>query len=117
MMPATQNEGWGFWGTMGAHADGAWPLAMEAVREATGEDGETVRAFLDSRYGRHFADEVLDGLKVSRMPLQAAITHTTVRWMALRIGKQTSREYGIPHGMAYLNGFVIHCGLIAETES
>jgi hypothetical protein len=24
-IPATRNEGWGFWGTMGGHACIAWP--------------------------------------------------------------------------------------------
>lgn len=36
-IPATRNEGWGFWGTMGGHACIAWPLAMTAVTDATGE--------------------------------------------------------------------------------
>ena len=65
-IPATQNEDWGFWGTMNEHASAAWPLAVSAVAEATGEDGDTVRAFLDSRYGRHFADEVQSGLFVGQ---------------------------------------------------
>ena len=53
-IPATQNDAWGFWGTMGDHASVAWPLAVRAVSDATGEDAEVVRAFLDSRFGRHF---------------------------------------------------------------
>ena len=27
-IPATQNEAWGFWGTMNEHASAAWPLAI-----------------------------------------------------------------------------------------
>ncbi len=114
MMPATRNEGWGFWGTMGNQAEAAWPLAMNVVMDATGEEAETVRAFLDSRHGRHFADEVLDGLQVAQLPLQTAVTRTVERWMHLRGGKLISREFGIPRGIAYLVGFVVHCGIHEE---
>ncbi len=51
-IPATRNEAWGFWGTMNEHA--------------TGEDAGNVRAFLDSRYGRHYTDEVHNGLYVGK---------------------------------------------------
>ena len=30
-IPATQNEAWGFWGTMDEHAAIAWPMAMAAI--------------------------------------------------------------------------------------
>ncbi len=30
-IPATRNEAWGFWGTMGGHASIAWPLVMHAI--------------------------------------------------------------------------------------
>ena len=33
--PATQNEAWGFWGTMEEHAPAAWPLALQAICAAT----------------------------------------------------------------------------------
>ena len=29
-IPATQNDAWGFWGTMNEHANAAWPMAMTA---------------------------------------------------------------------------------------
>jgi len=61
-IPATQNEAWGFWGTMNEHATVAWPLAMNAVSDATGQPLDSVRTFLNSRHGRHFADEVQNGL-------------------------------------------------------
>ena len=54
-IPATQNEAWGFWGTMNEHASAAWPLAMTAISDATSQPLESVRLFLDSRHGRHFA--------------------------------------------------------------
>ena len=112
-IPATRNEGWGFWGTMGGHASIAWPLAMHAVANATGEDVDTVRAFLDSRHGRHFADEVHNGL-VDGKSMQDAIDAATQQWMGWTIGRQTSRDYGIPRGLPYLTGFVIHCAISEE---
>ena len=33
-IPATENESWGFWGTMGGYASVAWPIAMTAIAEA-----------------------------------------------------------------------------------
>ena len=33
-IPASQNEDWGFWGTMNEHAEAAWPLAMTAISDA-----------------------------------------------------------------------------------
>jgi len=114
--PATRNESWGFWGTMNEHAATAWPMAMSAIADATGEDLENIRAFLDSRYGRHFADEVHNGLYVGK-PLKEAIDAATQKWMGWTIGRQTSKDYGIPRGMAYLTGFVIHCAIIEEQEA
>ena len=34
-IPTTQNEAWGFWGTMNEHASAAWPLAMNTISDAT----------------------------------------------------------------------------------
>ena len=115
-IPATRNEGWGFWGTMGGHASIAWPLAMRAVATATGEDFDTIRAFLDSRYGRHFADEVHNGLYDGK-GMQDAIDAATQKWMGWTIGRQTSRDYGIPRGLPYLTGFVIQSVIDAELEA
>ena len=115
-IPATRNEAWGFWGTMNEHAASAWPIAVVAIADATGEDFDNIRAFLDSRHGRHYADEVQNGLYVGK-PLKDAIDAATQKWMGWTIGRQTSKDYGIPRGMAYLTGFVIHCALIEEQEA
>jgi hypothetical protein len=114
-IPASQNPEWGFTGTL-HHAADAWPLAMTKIAEATGEDLETVRAFLDSRHGRHFGDDVLNALDAGR-PLTDAIDAATQRWMGWTIGRQASREHGIPHGLPYLTGFVVRAGLMAEAEA
>ena len=114
-IPATQNESWGFWGTMEQHAADAWPLAMTRIAQATGEDLETVRDFLDSRHGRHFGDDVRNELDAGRA-LADAIDAATERWMGWTIGRQTSKDYGIPRGLPYLTGFVVHAGLMAEDQ-
>ena len=112
-IPATQNDAWGFWGTMNEHASAAWPLAMTAISGATGQPLESVRAFLDSRHGRHFADDVQNGLYQGQA-LQDAINAATQRWMGWTIGRLTSKQHGIPKGLRYLTGFVIHCEIIEE---
>ena len=113
-IPATQNDAWGFWGTMNEHASVAWPLAMNAISNATGESLESVRIFLDSRHGRHFADGVQDGL-YQGLALQDTILATTQQWMGWTIGRTTSKQHGIPRGLPYLTGYVIHCEIVEES--
>ena len=104
---------WGFWGTMNEHAAAAWPIAMTAISDATDQPLESVRLFLDSRHGRHFADDVLNELHAGAN-LHDAIHAATQRWMGWTIGRQTSKQYGIPKGLPYLTGFVIHCEIVEE---
>jgi hypothetical protein len=112
-IPSTRNEAWGFYGTMEEHAKKAWPLAARRIAKATGMDPNAVRAFLDSRHGRHFADDVLNGL-YDNLSLTKALDAAVDRWMGWTISKQTSKEHGIPKGLPYLTGFVGHCGIIEE---
>ena len=109
------NFDWGFYGTIRHHADSetAWPLAMAANAEATGCTQDEVRDFLDSRHGRHFADDVANSL-VDRVPLAGAIAAATTKWMGWTIGPATTREYGIPHGLPYLTGLVVHAAIEAD---
>ena len=113
-IPATQNESWGFYGTMNEHAEAAWPLAMTAISDATSQPLESVRIFLDSRHGRHFADDVQNGLYAGAT-LADAIAQATQRWMGWTIGRSTSKQHGIPKGLPYLTGFVIHCEIVEES--
>jgi hypothetical protein len=112
-IPATQNEAWGFWGTMTENAAAAWPTAMTSIVEATVQPLDAARAFLDSRHGRHFADDVLNQMHAG-LALADAIQAATQQWMSWKIGRQTSKQYGIPRGLPYLTGFVIHCEIIEE---
>ena len=115
-IPAAQNEAWGFWGTMNEHASAAWPLAMTAISVVTSQPLESVRIFLDSRHGRRFSDDVQNGLYQGQ-PLQDAINAATRRWMGWTIGRQTNKQYGIPRGLPYLTGLVIHCEIVdASTD-
>ena len=119
----TRNEAWGFYGTidqirndLAADPAKAWPAAFEAIAEATGASPEGVRDFLDSRYGRHFADSVAHGLNRGDT-LKEAIAAATARWMGWRVGRTTSRETGIPAELPLLTGLANHFAILAEMES
>ncbi|WP_337875299.1 hypothetical protein [Elioraea sp.] len=111
----TANPDWGFFGTIRHHADPAeaWTIAMPAIAAATGCPDAAVRDFLDSRHGRHFADDVAGGL-FRGLDLRAAVEAAVDRWMGWTIGRRTEREYGIPLGLPYLTGFVTHCEIEAD---
>ena len=120
---ATRNEAWGFWGTidriendLAADVTEAWLLASTAIAAATGVGPEGVRDFLDSRHGRHFADDVANGL-LGGDTLKKAIDAATARWMGWRIDRRTSRETGIPAGLPYLTGFATHFEIVAEADA
>ena len=110
-IPVTQNEYWGFFGTMNENAQAAWPIALTPISDATSQPLKSVKAFLDSRYGRHFADDVLNQMLTGHS-VEQALKATVARWMDWTIGRVTSRDYGIPRGMPYLTGFVIHCEIV-----
>ena len=112
-IPATQNETWGFWDTMEEQAPAAWPLALQAVCAATAQPLDDARAFLDSRHGRHFADDVYNGIHAGPA-LEAAIDAAITHWMGWTISRNTARETGIPKGLPYLTGFVTHFAIEAE---
>jgi hypothetical protein len=116
----TRNTDWGYWGTLsrseaapGIDAARAWEIASRRIAEATGAAPEGVRDFLDSRHGRHFADEVANGLWKGATP-EAAIEAAIARWMGWRIDRHTARETGIPAGLPYLTGWVTHFAILDE---
>ena len=98
---------------MHEHAAAAWPLAVATIAQTTNESCDTVRAFLDNRHGRHFADDVRDRLHVGDH-LEDAVRYATARWMTWTINRRTSHEYDIPRGLPYLLGMVIHCGIAED---
>ncbi|VVS96061.1 hypothetical protein [Erythrobacter sp. EC-HK427] len=103
----TRNEAWGFFGTTAefTDADAAWSIATAKIAEATYASEDGVRDFLDSRHGRHFADDVHNAVK-SGLPIDEAIDAAIVRWMGWSISRATASEHGIPVGLPYLTGFV-----------
>ena len=115
MTLTTNNTAWGFWGTIAHRADPAtaWPIAMGAIVSATGCEEFAVRDFLDSRHGRHFADDVANELFDGR-DLQSATAAAVDRWMSWTIGRRLSRETGIPRGLPHLLGFVMDCEIMGE---
>jgi hypothetical protein len=118
----TRNEDWGYWGTMSRSENGAadpaaaWEIATRRIAEATEATPEGVRDFLDSRLGRHFADEVANGLCKGEA-IEPAIDAAITRWMGWRIARRTEREDGIPRGLPYLTGWVTHFQLLDEMQA
>lgn len=106
----TENPQWGFWGTISdsenpeVKAPDAWVLAMGLITEATKQPGEVVRAFLDSKDGRYFADEVGNFLHEGQS-LPDAIAAATKRWM-VPANKSASFSH-IPDGVTYLMACVL----------
>ena len=122
----SQNETFGFFGTMtncpGRDRPSAevWALAFTLIADATHATSEDerigIRDFLDSRMGRHFADEVVGNITGSGANLEAAITAAIVKWQDWRISRRTQREEGIPAGLPYLTGWVQHFAITATLE-
>lgn len=112
----TANEAWGFYGTTGAFADAeaAWAIAFAAVLGATEGTAEGVRDFLDSRHGRHFADDVHNGIHAG-LDLSEAIEAAITRWMGWTINREAACEIAMPKGLPYLKGFVLYFSLKAHT--
>jgi hypothetical protein len=111
----TANEAWGFYGTTNgfADADAAWAIAFPAILAATEGTAEGIRDFLDSRHGRHFADDVHNGFHAG-LDLTAATEAAITRWMGWTLDRQTAREIAMPKGLPYLKGFVLYFSLQAQ---
>lgn len=91
-MTKTTNPHYGFYGTINGDKDAAWVAALAAVSKATGQPEGRVAVFLDSRLGRHFADQVnCEGL-----------TATIQCWKAWRVSRTVRRQYRIAQGTDYL---------------
>ncbi len=115
---STRNEAWGFFGTMqtgGRDPRQSWQIAFPLIVDATGCSPEGVRGFLDSRHGRHFADEVANQLATG-LALGPAIEAAIARYQGWRIDRRTQREEGIPAGLPYLTGWVAHFAILDEME-
>lgn len=105
-MEQTRNEAYGFYGTM--HLDGcadeAWEIALPALAAETGAEQDEVRDFLDSCWGRHFADTVHCNL--GKYSLKDAIAEVIKKWNSWELTPRMRRELDIPMPMPYLTGMV-----------
>ena len=110
----TENEAYGYFGTMAMDncADAAWEIAMTAIAEDTGANAGAVRGFLDSRWGRHFADSVHCFL--GQRPLEKAVEAAVEQWNGWTLSLHDRRELGIPTPMRYLQGMVYAAAIYTE---
>lgn len=96
--PTTRNEAYGFYGTIGMETDAeaAFDLALQRIAARTGcQNLEVVRDFLDSRHGRHFADDVVQLAGCGEPEaIMAAIDETIDRWQGWRFNRLHVREFG-----------------------
>lgn len=95
----TQNACWGFFGTIegaGHEPEAAWRLASTLIASSTGAHDpntygpEGVRAWLDCRDGRHFADRVvgnLAGTPIGRNSLEQAIIAAIETYQGWKTGR------------------------------
>lgn len=113
MIPHTQNTDYGFFGTCtdaGLDAQRCWAAAVKEVAEATAQPHEDAAIFLDTRHGRHFADDTVCAV-LNGQSIEAAVKSAANRWLGWRIGKCLEREEGIPAELPYLTGLVIAANL------
>jgi hypothetical protein len=119
----SRNEDFGFYATLTicplrdrTSAD-VWTLASrliaEAIRAGSEDEMIGIRDFLDSRMGRHFADDVVSNMTGCNIGCEVAITSTIRTWQGWRISRRTEREEGIPEGLPYLTGWVQHFAVAA----
>ncbi|XOY54990.1 MAG: hypothetical protein ACMUJK_09245 [Rhodobacterales bacterium] len=120
----SRNEDYGFFGTLtrcperDRRSAEVWTLASRLIAEAIHADSEDemigIRDFLDSRMGRHFADDVVGNMTGCNIGLEPAIAAAIRRWQGWRIDRKTERELGIPAGLPYLTGWVQHFAVAAS---
>lgn len=114
----TTNTSFGFYGTIAdanINVDAAWDMAFRKIAARTAAEANDVRAFLDSRFGRHFADSVINCI-VQKVELAEAIDLCIAQWCSWKTSAADARRYGIPRGTNYLTGHVISAGLFCSAD-
>jgi hypothetical protein len=120
----SRNKDYGFFRTMTVcpqrdrRSDEVWALASamiaKAIQATTEDEMIGIREFLDSRMGRYFADDVVGNMVGCTIDSEAAIKSVIRRWQDWRISRQLERDEGIPAGLPYLSGWVLHFAVAAE---
>ena len=123
IMPS-RNKDYGFFRTLTVcplrdrTSEDVWALASTLIAQASGATSEDerigIRDFLDSRMGCHFADDVVGNMTGCNIDCEAAIKSTIRRWQDWRISRQLERDEGIPEGLPYLTGWVLHFAVAAS---
>ena len=95
MYPRTQNAACGFFGAIEAHdfdPESIWQEAVEAITTIGTTSINDAVVFLDSKYGRKFADDVLNALhRKSEHPVADAV----ILWSCWKFPKSLARSHGI----------------------
>ena len=120
----SRNEDYGFFRTLTVCPQRdrcsaeVWTLASRLIAAAIGTDSEDemigIRDFLDSRMGRHFADDVVGNMTGRNIDTATATAPATPRRPDWRISRKTERCDGIPAGLPYLTGWVQHFAVAAN---
>ena len=119
----SRNKDYGFFRTMTVcpqrdrRSDEVWALASaliaKAIQATTEDEMIGIREFLDSRMGRYFADDVVGNMVGCTIDSEAAIKSVIRRWQDWRISRQLERDEGIPAGLPYLTGWILHFAVAA----
>ena len=119
----SRNEDYGFFQTLtncpqrDRRSAEVWVLASTMIAATIRADSEDemigICDFLDSRMGRHFADDVVNNMTGCNIDSETAISSAIRRWQDWRISKRTERDEGIPAGLPYLTGWVQHYAITA----
>ena len=120
----SRNPDHGFFGTLTTCPERdrrsveVWVLASTLIAKLTRATSEEemigIRDFLDSRMGRHFADDVVSNMTSCNIDCETAIKSAIRRWQDWRISRHIEREDGIPAGLPYLTGWVQHFAVAAS---
>ena len=101
-------------------SDEVWVLAStliaQTIRARSEEEMIGIRDFLDSRMGRYFADDVVGNMTGCGIDSETAIKSSIRIWQDWRISRQLERCEGIPAGLPYLTGWVLHFAIAASME-
>lgn len=122
----SRNPDHGFFGTLTTcpkrdrRSVEVWVLASTLIATAIRADSEDemigIRDFLDSRMGRHFADDVVGHMTGCNIDTETALNSAIRTWQDWRISRQTECCDGIPAGLPYLTGWVQHFAVAATTS-
>lgn len=120
----SRNPDHGFFGTLTTCPERdrrsveVWVLAATLIAKAIRANSEDemigIRDFLDSRMGRHFADDVVGNMVGCKIDSETAIRSAIRRWQDWRISRQTERDEGIPEGLPSMTGWVQHFAVAAS---